>query len=300
MEVNFFKDLELEITRILSGFGYSVPSFEELRAQDERADDANKSYERYNITNLMHHFLTVVKRRVPIKKWNVHVSLKLKNRVEIQNIASKLSAGEDVNRFLSKQVKRKKQKTCPDGTLYEWGIYHIHFELGGNGDDMLFVYLDENNAYLIDILPHEKENITWTKSDLVQILHDNWPQAISKHIFHNPLKDSATPQSQRIISDEERKHLRKKNGGANTIVNDGVVYKKMGGGVTPSGIPFIALRDTDAIISDIQKLQDDARANKQAIYDFVDIQNPKLRLKLVLDDDLKIEIIEEITNTKMT
>lgn len=297
MEVNFFKDLETEIKEKLKDFGYPIPSFTQLRKQDKRPDEVDKNHELYDVTNLLIHYLTVVQRRIPIKKWNIHISPKLQNRPEIQELKTKLSSGDDVNEYLSKQVKEKNQKKTADRLLYEWGIFHIHFERGGKGDDMLFVYFDENDAYFIDILQHEKENITWTRSDLVQILHDNWPQALSMHVFNNGLdgKDSTLP---RIITDEERRNLRNKNGGAHVIVNDGTVYKKMGGGITPSGAPYIAVNDSTAMIKDIKKLQYDILENKQTICDFVGIQHPKLRLKLSCD--LEIRIIEEITNTKMT
>lgn len=53
-------------------------------------------------------------------------------------------------------------------------------------EELLFIYLSEDNAYLLDILKHEKADgsvVTWTKTDLIQIIHDNWPHLIKSFIY---------------------------------------------------------------------------------------------------------------------
>lgn len=288
MEVDFFKDLETEIKEKLKGFGYPIPSFEELRKQHISATEAHLSYKHYDIKNLILHFLTVTERRIPIKKWNIHISPHLQNRTEIVNLVTMLSKGEDVNPFLSKQVKGQHQNKKTDLLRFEWGIYHIHFEEGGKGDEMLFVYFDCNEAYLLDILLHEKNgahHITWTNTDLIQILHDNWPHVISHMIFKT--------DSEEIISQEERKTMRKKAANTSVTVADGTEYMPIGGGFTSSKHPQKAAINTLRMIRRTEELESIILNNEHNINSrlLFNESNKNLNVKLELTDGLNLKVI---------
>jgi hypothetical protein len=288
MEVDFFKDLELEIKEKLKGFGYPIPSFEELRKQHISATEANLSYKHYDIKNLVLHFLTVTERRIPIKKWNIHISPQLQNRTEIVNIVSMLSKGEDVNPFLSKQVKGQHQNKKTDLLRFEWGIYHIHFEEGGNGDEMLFVYFDGNEAYLLDILLHEKDgaqHITWTNTDLIQILHDNWPHVISHMIF--------ITDSEEVIKQEERKAMRIKAANASVTVADKTEYLPIGGGFTSSKHPQKAAINTMRMLKRTDELESIVLNNENNINSLllIDKTSTNIKIKLELTDGLNLKVI---------
>ena len=194
MEVDFFKDLETEIKEKLKDFGYPIPSFEELRKQHISATEAHLSYMHYDIKNLVLHFLTVTERRIPIKKWNIHISPQLQNRTEIVNLVTMLSKGEDANSLLSNRIKSRHQndKYSHDLLRYEWGIYHLHFTKK-RSKNLLFAFIHHDDIYLIDILPHENKklgNVTWTNTDLIQTLHDNWPHVIARAIFKTDSKET--------------------------------------------------------------------------------------------------------------
>ncbi|MEM6232409.1 hypothetical protein [Shewanella scandinavica] len=288
MEVDFFKDLETEIKEKLKGFGYPIPSFEELRKQHISATEAHLSYKHYDIKNLVLHFLTVTERRIPIKKWNIHISPQLKNRTEIVNLVTMLSKGEDVNPFLSKQVKGQHQNKKTDLLRFEWGIYHIHFEEGGKGDEMLFVYFDGNKAYLLDILLHEKNgahHITWTNTDLIQILHDNWPHVISHMIFKT--------DNEEIVSQEERKTMRKKAANTSVTVADGTEYMPIGGGFTSSKHTQKAAINTLRMIRRTEELElivlnNEHNINSRLLFNE---SNTNLNVKLELTDGLNLKVI---------
>lgn len=288
MEVDFFKDLETEIKEKLKDFGYPIPSFAELRKQDICATEAHLSDKYYNIKNLVLHFLTVIERRIPIKRWNIYISPQLKNRTEIAYLVSTLSNGEDVNPFLSKQVKGQHQNKKTDLLRFEWGIYHIHFEEGGKGDEMLFVYFDDNEAYLLDILLHENDgaqHITWTNTDLIQILHDNWPHVISHMIFKT--------DSGEIISQEERKTMRKKAANTSVTVADGTEYMPIGGGFTSSKHPQKAAINTLRMIRRTEELESIVLNNEHNINSrlLFNESNTNLNVKLELTDGLNLKVI---------
>ncbi|MGI2107309.1 hypothetical protein ACRN9A_19455 [Shewanella frigidimarina] len=287
MEVDFFKDLELEIKEKLSEFGYPIPSFVELRKQHFSATEAHLCHRHYDIKNLVLHFLTVTERRIPIKKWNIHISPQLKNRTEIVNIESMLSKGEDVNPFLSKQVKGKHQNKKTDLLRFEWGIYHIHLEEGGKGDEMLFVYFDGNEAYLLDILLHEKdgaEHITWTNTDLIQILHDNWPHVIEGHIYGTDSKETLTP--------EQHRNARKNGCVTFVTVKDATEYMPMGGGFTSSKHPAMAVIGADRLVDKVNVLEQWTINNEQQIKSALKLNDNNIEVRLVLDSNYNPYVYE--------
>ncbi len=288
MELDFFKDLETEIKEKLKGFGYPIPSFKELRKQHINANEALLSYKHYDIRNLVLHFLTVTERRIPIKKWSIHISPQLQKRTEIVNIISMLSKGEDINPFLSKQVKGKHQNKKTDLLRFEWGIYHIHLEKGGKGDEMLFAYFDGNEAYLLDTLLHEKsgaQHITWTNTDLIQTLHDNWPHVISHMIFRT--------DSEEVITQEERKAVRINAANANVTVADKTEYMPIGGGFTSSKHPQKAAINALRIIKRTDELESKILNNEHNINSLLLIDKPStnLKIKLELTDGLNLKVI---------
>ncbi|MGR3970531.1 hypothetical protein [Shewanella sp. 1180_01] len=289
MEVNFFKDLETEIKEKLKDFGYPIPSFAELRKQHISATEAHLSYKHYDIQNLVLHFLTVTERRIPIKKWNIHISPQLQNRTEIVDIVSMLSKGKDVNPFLSKQVKGQHQNKKTDLLRFEWGIYHIHFEEGGKGDEMLFVYFDGNEAYLLDILLHEKNganHITWTNTDLIQILHDNWPHVIARAIFKTDSKETLTT--------EQRQILRNKAANTNVTVRDGTEYMPIGGGFSCSKHPQKAAENTLRMLKRTEELESMVLNNNNNNIKnllLIDKSSKNIKIKLELTDGLNLKVI---------
>jgi hypothetical protein len=294
MEVDFFKDLELEIKRILKGFGYPVPSFEELRKQDISATEAHLSYKHYNIKRLVLHFLTVTERRIPIKKWNIHISPQLQNRTEIVNIVSMLSKGEDANSLLSNRIKSRHQndKYSHDLLRYEWGIYHLHFTKK-RSKNLLFVFIHHDDIYLIDILPHENKklgNVTWTNTDLIQTLHDNWPHVIARAIFKTDSKETLTT--------EQRRNIRENGGNTHVTVQDGTEYMPIGGSITSSMHPARAVTGTDRLVDRVRVLEQYAINSEQGIKDALNLKlDNKIEVRLFLDSNYKPHVYEVTQKT---
>ena len=291
MNFDFLADLAEEIQRLLQEAGLTVPTYEQLRLQDKRSDELKSKIQHYDLSNLLIHFFTVYSRRIPVTNWNVHTSSKLKGRNEILDIVHKLEGGEDVNGFLSNKVTELNQAKHADLLRSEWDIYHLHFKKS-RSEDLLFVYFNKNNAYLIDILKHEKPDgsvVTWTNTDLIQIMHDNWSNVIEPYIFKT---DSNTP----VLTTEQRRILRKKAAITTVVVSDGTEYLPLGGGFSSSKHPIGAVIQSDFLLHTVKKLQafveDNHLCIKQALADHIS----KPTLKLRLDDNFQPLIVEAENN----
>jgi hypothetical protein len=293
MEVDFFKDLETEIKEKLKDFGYPIPSYEELRTQHISATEAHLSYKHYDIKNLVLHFLTVTERRIPIKKWNIHISPQLQNRTEIVNIVSMLSKGEDANSLLSNRIKSRHQndKYSHDLLRYEWGIYHLHFTKK-RSKNLLFAFIHHDDIYLIDILPHENKklgNVTWTNTDLIQTLHDNWPHVIARAFFKTGSKETLTT--------EQRRNLRENGGNTHVTVRDGTEYMPMGGSFSSSMHPARAVTGTDRLVDRVRVLEQWTINSEQQIKDALKLNDNNIEVRLVLDSNYKPHVYEVTQKT---
>lgn len=287
MKIDFFSDLTDEIRRLHEQTGLTVPTFEQLRSQDKRSDELKSKVRDYDLCNLLLHFFTVSSRLVPIKKWNVHISSKLKSNTKIKDIVLKLESGKNINPLLSNKVKKLNQARNADLLRSEWGIYHLHFQ-ENRSEDLLFVYFEQNNAYLIDILKHEKPDgsvVTWTNTDLIQIMHDNWPHVIKKYILNT---DSKEP----ILTVENRKALRRNGANTSIVVNDKTEYLPLGGGFSASKHPTKAVIESNFLYFTVKQLQSIVEENYLDIKAALINHTTEPNLQLKLDENLKPIVVE--------
>ncbi|EJL6275400.1 hypothetical protein IS636_003579 [Vibrio cholerae] len=294
MEIDFLSDLSAELKIALKDSGFNVPTSEQLRKQDRRSDELKDKIKDYELHNLLNHFFTVYSRRVPVRKWNVHKSDKLQGSNKIIDIVNKLSSGDDVNTLLSHRVRKLNQSKFADLLLSEWGIHHLHFE-ESRSDELLFIYFSEGDAYLIDILQHEHIDgsvVTWTNTDLIQVMHDNWPHLLKPFIF------KINSQSQELTI-EERRTLRKRSVATTVIVNDGTEYMPMGGGYSSSKHPTKAIMQSDFLYLTVKLLQAAVEENYPEIQQTLSAYTTKPKLKLKLGKNLEPVIIEVTHNVQI-
>ena len=292
MNIDFLSDLSDELQSRLEEYGLNVPSPEQLRQQDKRSEEIKENIENYDLQNLLHHFFTVYSRRVPVREWNVHISDKLSDSREIIEIVNKLTHGDDVNPFLSKRVKKLNQPKFADLLLSEWGIHHLHFD-EGRSNELLFIFFNGSDAYLIDILEHEKPDgsvVTWTNTDLIQVMHDNWPNLLKPFVFKT---NSQVP----VLTTKERRTLRNKAVTSTVIVNDGTEYMPMGGGYSASKHPTYAIMQSNFLYRTVKQLQTIVEENYPAIQQALSryTASPKLELKLGPNQEpMVIEIAHKV------
>ncbi|MGF1701446.1 hypothetical protein L4D09_14200 [Photobacterium makurazakiensis] len=296
MNIDFLSDLSGELQAVLEKSGLNVPSPEQLRQQDKRSEELKDQIENYDLKNLLHHFFTVYSRRVPVRKWNVHISDKLSDSKAIIEIVNKLTHGDDVNALLSNRVRKLNQPKFADLLLAEWGIHHLHFE-ESRSNELLFICFSESDAYLIDILQHEKADgsvVTWTNTDLIQVMHDNWPAILQPYVFK---KNSQSPVS--VLTTEERRTLRKRATTTFVVVSDGTEYMPMGGGYTASKHPTHAIIRSDFLYRKAKQLQTIVEENFTAIQQALSTYTTSPKLELKLDTNLEPIVIEVVHKVEL-
>lgn len=292
MDIDFLSDLSDELQAALKECGLNVPSPEQLRQQDKRSEELKDKIENYDLHNLLHHCFTVYSRRIPVRKWNVHISDKLSESSEVIEIVNKLSHGDDMNVLLSNRVRKLNQSKSADLLLAEWGIHHLHFE-ESRSNELLFIYFSESDAYLIDILQHETADgsvVTWTNTDLIQVMHENWPNVLRPYVFKT---NSQSP----VLTTEERRTLRNKAANTTIAVNDGTEYMPMGGGYSASKHPVHAIVQSDFLYLTVKQLQKTVEENYPAIQQTLSTYttSPKLELKLGTNlEPMVVEVVHKV------
>jgi hypothetical protein len=135
-------------------------------------------------------FLNAYNRRIPpAKPRTVHESKELVILSQFQQdyeaLIAHIKSGGDVKPYLSRHIVKRKRPDWPDPLLNSWGIQHLHFRMEGTGH-LLFCVITDADVFLIQALPHVEEE--WVNTQLVQILHDNWPETIAraKHSLMRP------------------------------------------------------------------------------------------------------------------
>ena len=151
-------------------------------------------------------------RRPDRRPRRVHRSWALRNKIllplEIQgldHITSCMQAGGDLLPFLGtatstlrqrhKEVPKSglakgKRRWQPDWMFSDWGIHHFHLgsDLGAKGkkvlrsDRVLFAYLTNTDAYLIDVLAHKKTDggVAWADKKILETLCSEWPDVLER------------------------------------------------------------------------------------------------------------------------
>ena len=153
-------------------------------------------------------------------------------------IVREIEAGSDLAPRLSKRVLGK--PLYNDKQLNDWGIRHLHVGpiASPHGNELLYVYVKDETIYLIDWQAHGVQS--FADQALVQILHDNWPEAIAEEVPPGFVPGTLSPAD---LSPEDRQRMRGKRGDRpdgtaftiGTQVADGTIYLPLGGGVMMDG-----------------------------------------------------------------
>jgi hypothetical protein len=213
--------------------------------------------------SLVHAFLNLNKRmvnpspRAVIKAKNF--SCPDEHAEGLKEVERKIGCGENLFTHLSRKIEKLKFN---DGMLNDWGIHHLHLgkqkkssRFSDRGKYTLFVKFDQENAYLLGVYDHD----SWSKQELIRIIHDNWPETIKKYRLNNVVR------LERPIDDSEIAECR--NFGISTMVDlgGGVVYAMLGGGYTTSGLSLEVLRSADFLRQKLRNFQEGILENFQSI-----------------------------------
>lgn len=175
-------------------------------------------------------------------------------------LKNKIESGESLYPHLSRKSTRP---GWVDGMSNEWGINHFHLGTNPNPKNQLLIegtrelllamFTDEK-FYIIGFYDHEH----WTDASTLEIVHKNWPELISHFRY-----DTACPET--ILSEDQRRILRKRATNAYTIMSDGTVYFPTGGGVCSNGTSAIALIKYDKLQHKLAILSSDIQSNREIL-----------------------------------
>lgn len=174
------------------------------------------------------------KRRIPNPaRRTVHESRELsipkKHEHDYLELKRIISSGEDLKPYLSQDIKKK----CPDKNdkfLNAWGIQHLHFQKEGTAY-ILLCKITDTEVFVLQALMHGRQNPeVWVDTQLLQILHDNWPEEIAAGKCHG-IPGETVPSSKRLATQNQ-------NANSITTMKDGTVYLAPGGGLMASGECF--------------------------------------------------------------
>lgn len=146
----------------------------------------------------------------------------------LKKLEQEIEVGSDLTSYLSKSAINP---SFHDDLLNHWGIYHLHLGEVLKNDfitrtgALLYVRFDAENAYFLDV----REHGAWAQQDLVQIIHDNWPESVSM------FRSSRDSEMMLCFTDNDVKQLRKARINFPVMVNDGTVYNTLGNGVASNG-----------------------------------------------------------------
>ena len=142
-------------------------------------------------------------------------------------------AGRSVLPFLSRSVSDADPPTS-DGLLWDYGMHHLHLSRNPNDQEfvprsryLLFAVVAESDVFFVDVRPHrDREGLQWSRQDLLEIVHSNWPEITTSHVLHGSKGDRMT--------DLQRNELRRKHLNVVTALG-GKAIAPIGWGTTGDG-----------------------------------------------------------------
>ena len=119
-------------------------------------------------------------------------------------------SGYTVMPFLSEEVNNTEPQK-PDGLLWDYAMHHLHLSRkdGKRGFVkrsrwLLFAVVADQDVFFVDVRPHrDRENLQWVHQDLLDIVHNNWPELTESRLLHGVTGDK--------VSNAEKLELRRKN-----------------------------------------------------------------------------------------
>jgi hypothetical protein len=222
------------------------------------------------------------RRYIPSRPRRVQVSDRVESADQhseaIKIIAAKVKHGESLTAHLSRGISRAGSL---DLMMVDWGIHHLHLSASIEPDgfvtrtgDILFVRLEDDCVYFIDILPHGGGQPPWTDVDIFETIHRNWPELTNEWALRRII---AFPGGG-PFSAAERRRMRQRGIQVPITLSDGtVIVPSMG--ITLAGTSGEALIQYDR---DVQFVDGVGRFLGAALgqrFRLIDIEPPFVEIK---------------------
>ncbi|MBF6570925.1 MAG: hypothetical protein IVW54_18835 [Candidatus Binataceae bacterium] len=165
LAMDFFADMAELARQELLASGYTVDS-------SRKPDEIVMSY------------FNVLWRRINVRPRTVFIAKDLKCPADLQAgfdlVRAKAQKGEDIRPHQSRKLA---DLDFDDGLLNDWGINHLHLGTSLESDGfvtrtgpVLFARVTADEFYCVAVMEHGN----WSKQQLLDIIHDNWPASISR------------------------------------------------------------------------------------------------------------------------
>lgn len=220
----------------------------------------------------------------------------------LEQIISSIEAGDDLTRYISKGITHIYH--MPSGRhldllLNDWGIHHLHLSTTVEPDGfvrrtkpLLVAAFRQDDAYLIDILPHG----AWTKESMIRTIVQEWPNAGLVTRLGGGIGLEFP------ISEQQRAGLRKVHIMPSVEI-DGAVYVASGG-VMLSGVSSQHARASNSLLRQARQIEEEIKQSPEIItYPLKNagITPPtQLGLHFMFRTDGRYVIVEKNTNTLMS
>lgn len=232
------------------------------------------------------------------KNYHINISVELqekinKNNFDDSNIPSQLNSliyklenSQDVIPNLSRSVQNKQYN---DALYNDWKIYHLHLGTIIEADgfvertkNVLFIMKEKDELYLIDILPHGRGELPWTKKSLLEIVDNNWPALLDL----SDLGKGITPCT--TFDEQEHYKLRKSN--INVIMDiNGRTLMPINFGQTLGGTSVMAKIISISLIKYLEFFHNFIVYNYQQISEFLDMENIVIKIENYEPEDYVIK-----------
>jgi hypothetical protein len=221
---------------------------------------------------LIRRYLNVLHRRVPIALRRTHFAREFQcppeHRAGLDQLIRTSETGGDLKPY---QSTRLDQPSFNDGMVNDFGLQHFHLGLGPYPKNpmykdrtglLLYALVANDGLYCISVLPHKN----WSRQELLDITHANWPDILDVYKFREPsdgsLKIAGLTQHY-TDEDIEDKHRH----GINVVTqrSDGSIHFPPGGGVTAAkGINSARVsRATDQVILTCEQLEREVKRRRR-------------------------------------
>lgn len=202
--------------------------------------------------------------------------------VGLKIVEKKIVKGENLFPHLSRQLTNLDYN---DSLLNDWGIYHLHLGTVLENDGfikrtgpVLFARFDNQNAYLINVMTHG----SWTKQEMIRVLHDNWPTSIEMFKLNDIIGLEHSP------TDDDIKIARKFGVNSSVQIEPGVVYTNIGGGYTTTKTSIDVMRtmfNYNEIIENLEKyVKDNADKFGEKLKEKYNYKGTQLIFKLGIEN----------------
>jgi hypothetical protein len=198
----------------------------------------------------------------------------------------KVEQGDDLIPHLSRGLKNPDNN---DMMLNDWGIHHFHLgtklEIDGfieRTKPVLFARVTSDTIYFIIIKEHGAQYPeVWVEQEIIQIVHDNWPNLIKQYKTDFLSFDK--------ISQSTRREFRKMGVMTMTEVSDGTIYLPFGGGYASDGtsMNLVMTHDENArfLRGHQEKIREKIDVIATQIYKFKGYEGKNFSFQLILLND---------------